>query len=129
MHTNTLSDEMESPTVTLELPVPLYTSLQVLARQKRINLPELLTRLLQSAYQETVAAPQPDPVFALIGAYRSDQPLIDNISPSEDPDLYLVATPDDLESGKHAWEIAPARYAEGVNGQPVRIEPTEESRR
>lgn len=44
---------MESPTITLELPVTLYTNLQALARQERINLPELLTRLLQTAYQET----------------------------------------------------------------------------
>lgn len=126
---------MESPTITMELPVPLYTSLQALARQERIDLPELLTRLLQTAYQETAttrqpaAPPQSDPVLALIGAYRSDQPLIDDIPASEDPDLYMTATSDELRAGKHAWDIAPARYTQGADGQPVRIAIADESRR
>lgn len=126
---------MESPTITLELPVPLYTNLQALARQERVNLPELLTRLLQTVYQETAATlqpaatPQPDPVLALIGVYRSTQPLIDDISASEDPDLYLTATADELAAGKHAWEIAPARYRQGADEKPVRIAPADEARR
>ena len=102
---------MESPTITLELPVPLYTNLQALARQERLNLPELLTRLLQTASQGTAATPQPDAVCALMGVHRSAPPLMDDIPASAAPDLYLTATATELRSGKHAWESAPVIQA------------------
>jgi predicted DNA-binding antitoxin AbrB/MazE fold protein len=64
-----------------------------------------------------------DPVFDLIGAYQSERPLIDDIPVSEDPDLYLVVEQlGEQAEGRHAWEIAPARYAQGPDGRPVRRE-------
>jgi len=63
-----------------------------------------------------------DPVLDLIGAYRSDRPLIDDIPVSEDPDLYLLAEAMGEEAaGMHAWEIAPNRYRRSESGRPVRI--------
>ena len=54
---------------------------------------------------------QEDPVFELIGAYHSEQPLIDDIPVSEDPDLYLTAEAMGGQANEmHAWEIAPTRY-------------------
>ncbi len=64
-----------------------------------------------------------DPVLSLIGIFNSDKPLIDNISASEDPELYILA--EALGEGaaeRHAWEIAPTRYRRGENGKPVRID-------
>jgi predicted DNA-binding antitoxin AbrB/MazE fold protein len=63
-----------------------------------------------------------EPVFALIGAFSSEKPLIDDIPASEDPDLYLLAEAlGDEAQQKHAWEIAPQRYRQGEDGRPVRI--------
>ena len=107
-------------TVTLELPAYLYTDLQARATQEHVNLVELLARLLKLARQDIAAPSQTDPVFELIGAYRSQQPLIDNIPASEAPDLYLaLAASGDQFSGKHAWEIAPARYTQSVDGGSI----------
>ena len=62
-----------------------------------------------------------DPVLELIGAYASEIPLIDGISASADPDLYLMAEAMGAQgAGLHAWEIAPARYECGPDGRPVR---------
>lgn len=64
-----------------------------------------------------------EPVFALIGAFSSDKPLIDGIPVSEDPNLYLLAEAlDENISEKHAWEIAPQRYRRDEDGQAVRID-------
>lgn len=66
-------------------------------------------------------ATDPDPVLALIGAYTNAHSLIDDIPVSEDPDLYVAAESlGEQAAGKHAWEIAPARYAPGPDGRPVR---------
>lgn len=66
-------------------------------------------------------AMMPDPMWALIGAFADDQPLIDDIPVSSDPDLYAIAAAMGSEAdGLHAWEIAPARYSQGGNGLPVR---------
>ena len=70
-----------------------------------------------------VESEEKDPMLAMIGMFNSDQPLIDNIAVSEDPDLYLVAEMMGTEAdGLHAWEIAPARYQRGEFGEPVRLE-------
>ena len=64
-----------------------------------------------------------DPVFDLIGAFSSDRPLIDNIPVSEDPGLYLLAEAwGEAAQQMHAWEIAPQRYRQGKDGQPVRCD-------
>jgi hypothetical protein len=103
---------MESKTVTLDIPESLYVNLQTLARREHLDLDELITKLLHSAYQEAATEPELDPVLELIGAYHSEQPLIDDIPASEDPDLYLTAAAaGKLTAGKHACDIAPARYA------------------
>lgn len=123
-----------SSTVTLELPAHLYADLQAMAKLERVDLVELLNRLIQRAgivkptKPDAIPVSEKDPVFALIGAYRSQQPLIDNIAVSEDPDLYLaLEASDDHTVGKHAWDIAPARYARGEDGRPIRIEPGTEA--
>lgn len=125
-----------SSTVTLELPVHLYANLEAMAKLERVDLVELLNRLIQRAGvvrlpdQEALSASEEDPVFALIGAYRSRQPLIDDIAVSEDPDLYLALEASNSQAaGKHAWDIAPARYARGEDGRPIRIEPETEAHR
>lgn len=62
-----------------------------------------------------------DPMFALIGAFADDQPLIDGIPVSADPDLYTIAATLGTEAhGLHAWEIAPTRYKRGKDGLPIR---------
>ncbi|MCS7072716.1 MAG: hypothetical protein NZM00_14520 [Anaerolinea sp.] len=62
-----------------------------------------------------------DPILELIGAYAHELPLIDDIAPSADPDLYLAAEALGPQAeGMHAWEIAPARYVRGPDGRPVR---------
>ena len=64
-----------------------------------------------------------DPVLGLLGAFSSDKPLIDHISPSEDPDLYILAEAMGKDAdGLHAWEIAPTRYRRNEDGQPIRID-------
>lgn len=67
------------------------------------------------------AATTEDPVLALAGKFSSDQPLIDGIAVSEDPDLYLIA---EVMGGHawqlHAWEIAPMRYLRGDDGRAIR---------
>ena len=108
------------PTITLELPTNLYTDLQTLATQEHVNLVELLARLIQLARQDVVAPVTPDPVYELIGAYRSQQPLIDDIPISEDPDLYwALEASNEQAAGKHAWEIAPARYRQRADGVSI----------
>lgn len=62
-----------------------------------------------------------DPMFALIGAFADDQPLIDGIPVSSDPELYTVAAEMGIAAdGLHAWEIAPERYGRGEDGLPIR---------
>jgi hypothetical protein len=71
----------------------------------------------------------PDPMFALIGAFTDEQPLIDAIPVSSDPDLYAIAAAMGEEAiGLHAWELAPARYRRGEDGLPVSrlVDKTEE---
>lgn len=80
-----------------------------------LNLPE------RTEVHVTIEEPQPDPFFDLIGAFESEKPLIDGIAVSEDPDLYLVAAQIEDSESLHAWEIAPARYKQGENGEAVRI--------
>jgi hypothetical protein len=71
--------------------------------------------------QQQRATEGPDPVIELIGAYRSDQSLIGGIPVSEDPALY--AAPEFLAARverMHAWDIAPARCAQGEDGRSIR---------
>jgi hypothetical protein len=77
----------------------------------------------------TEAGSGADSLLDLIGAYHSSAPLIDGIPVSEDPDLYLVAEMlGERAAGLHAWEIAPARYVQGQNGQPVRRDAPEKAK-
>jgi len=113
---------MSTETITLQMPKRLYADLTALAAKEHIDVVEVIARLLKSAERDVAESHQPDPVFALIGAYHSDQPLIDNIPASEDPDLYFAqATSGESPGEKHAWEIAPARYKKGPENLPVRI--------
>ncbi len=82
-----------------------------------LDLPERSEVALQ------IIAEHKDAFLELIGAFSSEQPLIDGIAVSEDPDLYLVAAAmGERANGQHAWEIMPAKYRRGENNQPIRIE-------
>jgi predicted DNA-binding antitoxin AbrB/MazE fold protein len=91
-----------------------------------LNLPNRARVRLQIESPDDVVD---DPVFALIGAFSSDKPLIDDIPASEDPDLYLLAESlGDEGQQLHAWELAPHRYRRGKEGQAIRInKPSEQS--
>ncbi len=81
----------------------------------------MIARLITLARQRRASASERDPVLGLIGAYHSRRPLIDGIPVSQDPDLYLAAEAlGERANEMHAWEIAPARYAQGEDGHPVR---------
>ncbi len=102
---------MESKSISLELPTRIYDELKILAEHEQVNPTEMVVRLVQEARERAQTVSPTDPVLDLIGAYKSHQPLIDNISVSEDPDLYLVAeTLGDEAKDMPAWDIAPARY-------------------
>ena len=108
-------------TVPLELPESLYAQLQWLAVDEQTDLVKVIARLVTLARQRRVLLPEHDSVLDLIGAYHSRSPLIDGIPASEDPDLYLAAEAlGERAKGMHAWEIAPARYAQGKDGRPMR---------
>jgi hypothetical protein len=80
-----------------------------------------LARETLEAQPEAVSGAKTDPMLELVGAYAHDLPLIDDIAPSADPDLYLVAEAMGAQAvGLHAWDIAPARYVRGADGRPVR---------
>lgn len=107
--------------VTLQLPENLYARLQALAAEEQADAVEVIARLVALASQGRLLPPDHDPVLDLIGAYHSPRPLIDGIPVSEDPDLYLAAEAlGERANGLHAWEIAPARYVQGVDGRPAR---------
>jgi hypothetical protein len=96
--------------VTLELPVNVYDKLQKLADAEQTDPVDIIVRVVE----EFISLPPPeqeeDPVFELIGAYHSEQSLIDDIPVSEDPDLYLTAEAmGNRAKEMHAWEVAPAR--------------------
>lgn len=112
---------MDADVVTIELPTTVYTDLEALAMEEQTSPAELIARLVTNTRRRSNATDTPDPVFELIGAYSSERGLIDGIPVSEDPDLYLAAEAWGTQAnGLHAWEIAPARYMQGANGQPVR---------
>lgn len=113
--------------ITFELPTHVYADLQQLAQQEDIDIATLITQwIMQAKTVSRLVSPPTDPVLCLVGAYQSDVPLIDNIPVSEDPDLYvLVETLGKHAIGKHAWEIAPQRYMQGVDGVPVRHDRSE----
>jgi len=95
--------------------------LQSLAADEQTEPVKVIARLVTLARQRRASAPERDPVLGLIGAYHSRRPLIDGIPVSQDPDLYLAAEAlGERANGMHAWEIAPARYARGEDGHPVR---------
>lgn len=80
-----------------------------------------LARATLETQPEALPGTHPDPMLELIGAYAHATPLIDDIAPSADPDLYLVAeTMGATAAGLHAWEIAPTRYVRGSDGRPLR---------
>jgi hypothetical protein len=116
--------------VTFELPASVYADLQQLAHQEQVDIATLMAQLVvQAKTSPRVASPPTDPVLSLIGAYQSNRPLIDNIPVSEDPDLYiLVDVLGEQAIGMHAWEIAPQRYRQGVDGEPVRCDRCEGNR-
>lgn len=106
---------MSSNSVTLEIPIGLYQKLQALAADEGREPVEIIAQLVDQRL------PAADPVLELIGAYRSQHPLIDDIPVSEDPDLYILAAQIGPEAyTQHAWEIAPHRYKRGRDGRPVR---------
>ncbi|HEX9922942.1 MAG TPA: hypothetical protein VGD99_09780, partial [Anaerolineae bacterium] len=83
---------MTTNTVTIELPLTVYNKLQRLADQEQTQPIDILVRLVESIEPTSRdEQEQEDPVFELIGAYHSQQPLIDGIPVSEYPDLYLAA--------------------------------------
>lgn len=82
---------MDASVVTLELPTPVYAELQALAKAEHSEPAEVIARLVALAQQQHAVMLDHDPVFDLIGAYRSNRPLIDDIPVSEDPDLYVAA--------------------------------------
>jgi hypothetical protein len=117
------SEMMETPVVTIQLPANLYAELQALAAQEQTDPAEMIARLVARARQDGATMPDQDPVFELIGAYRSDQPLIDDIPVSEDPELYVIAAQWGARAAiMHAWELAPKRYRQGPDGRPIRLQ-------
>jgi hypothetical protein len=97
-----------------------YQYLHQRAQKRGASLDQLVSELIEADIAERQTQTD-DPVIALIGAYHSDRPLIDNIPVSEDPDLYLIAEAlGERAKGMRAWELAPARYRKGPNGEPVR---------
>ncbi len=113
---------MSTETITIQMPMRLYADLTALAAEEQTDVVGVIGQLLKLAERDMPKPHQPDPVFALIGAYRSNQPLIDNIPVSEDPDLYLAqAASGESSEEKHAWEIAPMRYKRGSDGLPIRV--------
>jgi len=118
---------MATEVVTLELPLKLYDKLQKRAAAEQTDPIDLIARLVEDS-PSAAPAQLVDPVFELIGAYRSEQPLIDNIPVSEDPDLYLIAEMMGQQAtGLHAWELAPTRYKQGPDGKPLRRNTTTET--
>jgi hypothetical protein len=117
------SEMMETPVVTIQLPANLYAELQALAAEEQTDPAEMIARLVARAHQHGATMPEQDPVFELIGAYRSGQPLIDDIPVSEDPELYVIAAQwGDRAATMHAWELAPKRYRQGPDGRSVRLQ-------
>lgn len=111
---------MERNLVTIQLPAGLYTELEALAAREEKSLTEVIARLVTDA-RAAASGQGDDPVFELIGAFRSEQPLIDGIPVSEDPELYRVAgLAGDGEARLHAWELAPERYMRAPDGRAVR---------
>ncbi len=107
-------------TITLEVPASLYAKLQSLAEAEHLDPVAVIDRLVETA-QPSITLMESDPVFELIGAYQSEAPLIDGISVSEDPDLYLAAAAlGEQAAGLHAWELAPTRYMQGPDQRPAR---------
>jgi len=107
--------------MTLELPITLYDKLQKLAAGEQTDPVDIIARLVETAMLSSPAKREVDPVFELIGAYRSERPLIDDIPVSEDPDLYLAAeTLGEQAAERHAWELAPIRYKQGPDRRPLR---------
>ena len=89
----------------------------VLRPLKPLALPERTRVRLQIERSE-----EADPVLELMGLFNSEKPLIDNIPVSEDPDLYLAAEAMGAQAQElHAWQIAPARYEQGEDGEPIRF--------
>jgi len=121
---------MSTETMTLEVPVRLYADLAALAEEEQTDVVGILSRLLKRQKTQAPAnAESVDPVLALIRAYSSERPLVDDIPVSEDPGLYLIqAASGESEERKHAWDIAPTRYARGADGGPVRVGDVEEAK-
>ncbi len=115
---------MTTADVTLSLPADVYEQLQSLAEDEGTGPVEVIGRLVAQASRNRPTAPKEDPIFAIFGAYTDQNPLIDDIPVSEDPDLYLVAAKiGEHIGGRYAWEIAPARYKRGADGRAVRRQP------
>ncbi len=116
-----------SATVSVELPLDVYNDLQALAQAHHTDPVIMLTQMIKDQRQiihphaKDLVALEEDPIFAIIGAFASPQPLIDGIPVSEDPDLYSIAE-SLANSGRnlHAWEIAPHRYLRSEDGKAIR---------
>ena len=101
--------------VTLELPISVYDKLQKLADEEHTDPVDIIVRLVEEFTPLPPTKQEVDSVFELIGAYHSDQPLIDDIPASEDPDLYLAAEAmGERAKEMHAWEVAPSRYRQSL---------------
>ncbi len=112
---------MDTTDVSLRLPAHLYEQLQALAAEEQTEPREVIARLVAQARQSRRAEVEGDPIFGIFGAYTDQNPLIDGIPVSEDPDLYVVAVKmGERASGQHAWEVTPARYERGADGRPMR---------
>ncbi len=116
---------MNPKVVTVELPASLFEELQEMAHEEQTDPATVIANLITMARRQT-SPPGQDPVFGLIGAYQSDRRLIDGIPVSEDPELYIIAEESgEIDAERHAWEIAPARYARGKDGRAVRRDANE----
>ena len=80
---------METVTITIELPVQLYTQLQTLAQEEQTDPIEILTRLITLAMQQSVPLQSPTRAFQRIRDRATDLGITD-LAEQHDHYLYGV---------------------------------------
>ena len=80
---------MTASTVTVKLPKELYSKLNAMAKQERIDVVELLNRLAASSLEESMAVPPTTAAFQRILERATDLGVTDL---SEQHDHYLYGT-------------------------------------